>query len=893
MTRTPGLIRLTQLLLLFSLALALSLAVAQPVHAEPLAGAAPDVIRASVDDTGTIRIPIECEDMHGVAWGPEGFTPTWTAGQWGRDLHQNMVFGAVWASRMAAAVCDASDTPAEATCEIEVPKDWRYKIWAEYECPPFFNYPFTIRIDKLGADGKPASKAFEKLFGLRGSPKHFSFSGKLQAGDLYWAWGMDHDAAEGYEADLSAGRYRVTLIKAALPAGYQGPKNPEGLPAREAVGARSVDAILITSQISDISGPQYPPPDTSYVSTHDWPIYRRELDVFPLLPELQRANHVYVRFKNTGDQPIVATYGHWNHRNAHAVYSMTSWSMRLVRFHDEAGAMLRDDKGAPLMAANGQWAKPIAPGERSPWIDIGPTMNPESNCPFTASAEGTPGTASGTAPAAKSDAKELGRPFTLDIALEPSEKAIIKSFDRVPAEPNLSVLIQPDLHRPQGKATTMRVMDVYREMTRQLETYPRVGPAPKKLRLYGDLAWIFGGWTVTPDRADVPVCLDYALALGLNTMPVAIPKPEVTERIKSHYAAKGTTLIEPSVRIQHTMAPDEVKKRISMADPANPKGAPIIDPAAQARLYIASLGDEIATPGWEGPKEKVAADFRAFLAAAGVKPEELGIATFDDVKPVSDGEFAAASAKAATQPATQPAATGDITRNRKRLFWWSHLFGIEQGIKKYAGITREMTAHVGPHFKTAANLGGMAPFYWMPQALFIEMFRGEGMTMAWSEDYDYCQPEASRLVVDFEVAYLRAGAKYHDTPIMFYAMPHFPGNTGQHLMQNTVMMWGQGVKDIDFFYVSPDAFAAENYIGFRGGVAETGKTVRRISGMAGNIEDQLLPARTRPAKVAMLISEASDLWETEGLGQWAVAPGSAATNASQEERKNIWYCLRM
>ena len=51
-----------------------------------------------------IRIPIECEDMHGVQWGPQGFTPVWTAGQWGRDLHQNMVFGGVWASRMAAGV---------------------------------------------------------------------------------------------------------------------------------------------------------------------------------------------------------------------------------------------------------------------------------------------------------------------------------------------------------------------------------------------------------------------------------------------------------------------------------------------------------------------------------------------------------------------------------------------------------------------------------------------------------------------------------------------------------------------------------------------------------------------------------------------------------------------
>jgi hypothetical protein len=35
-----------------------------------------------------IRIPIECEDMQAVQWGPQGFTPVWAAGRWSRDLHQ-------------------------------------------------------------------------------------------------------------------------------------------------------------------------------------------------------------------------------------------------------------------------------------------------------------------------------------------------------------------------------------------------------------------------------------------------------------------------------------------------------------------------------------------------------------------------------------------------------------------------------------------------------------------------------------------------------------------------------------------------------------------------------------------------------------------------------------
>ena len=165
------------------------------------------------------------------------------------------------------------------------------------------------------------------------------------------------------------------------------------------------------------------------------------------------------------------------------------------------------------------------------------------------------------------------------------------------------------------------------------------------------------------------------------------------------------------------------------------------------------------------------------------------------------------------------------------------------------------------------------------------------MSLAWSEDYTYCQPEGSRLVTDFEVAYLRKGASYHDTPMQFYCMPHWPGITPEYLIQNAVMEWGQGCKDLDFFHAGPDVFSTENYVTYRGGMP-TLKAIRTISGMAGLVEDHLMPARVEPARIAMLLSESSDLWETEGKGQGAVEPGSEATNVSQEERKAIWYALR-
>lgn len=159
------------------------------------------------------RIVIECEDMTGVVQDKFGPGETWQVGRWGQDLYQNSVFGGVWASRLRTAMADKNDTPAEIFSDISVSADGTYKIWVKYECPPFFNYAFGLRIEPVnGQDGK-GKAVFEKTYGLIDAAKHFSFTNKLTRGSLYWTWGIDHDAAEGYETQLKAGHYRVTLSK--------------------------------------------------------------------------------------------------------------------------------------------------------------------------------------------------------------------------------------------------------------------------------------------------------------------------------------------------------------------------------------------------------------------------------------------------------------------------------------------------------------------------------------------------------------------------------------------------------------------------------------------------------------------------------------------------------
>lgn len=786
-----------------------------------------------------VRIPIECEDMQGIKTGLVGFTPDWTFGKWGRDLHQNMIFGGVWASRLAAAITDAGDNAAEVYQDITVPRTGRYKIWAKYECPPNFNYAFAIRIAPLDANGQPGQPVFTKTYGLRESAKHFCFNSQLVTGDLFWSWGIDHDAAEGYETDLPTGKYRVTLAKA---------------PGVKPEGERSVDAILITSRLTELSAPDYPR--------------------YPLLDELQQINHVYFRFTNTGAAPIKVSYDHWNHKPEH-YYSMGPKQRAMVRFHDSDGNLLRDAAGQPLLTSDGQWGKAIAPGQSSPWIDVGPTMVTENSSPFSLNAVAVDVNGANLAQ------QPADVPFTVDLALSPNGAAIVKSFAKVPGEPILTLDVQPDLHRAEGVEWTVTGQQLYERITRALEAQPRVGPVPGKIRLYGGSGGIYGWGGTFPSELAFKSYADYRIALGLNTLGYDGADPAMSERLLAYYKTRNTAIVELSGIYHHTQTPADLQKVYA-------------DPKASQRLYYNSFGDEIGLPAVNINDQALLADFRAFLTARKIKPQELGFATLAEVKPLASytPDAAALVGVLPTNAGSKPVLPeGEAGARIKRLYWYTHQFTIARGIADFAKKTEAMAKIYGPQFKTSANLGGMHPFYWMHQSSFIESFRGKAMTLAWSEDYDYCQPEVSRLCIEFQGAYLRAGAKYHDTPMMFYAMPHYPGNTARHLTQNVVNLWGQGVKDIDFFNVSPDLFSTENYIHSRGGM-ETAGAIRRISGMAGNVENELVPARTRKAKIAILLSEASDVWELCGRSQWDVKPGSTETNVSQEERKDTWYALR-
>ncbi|MCM8817767.1 MAG: beta-galactosidase trimerization domain-containing protein [Candidatus Omnitrophica bacterium] len=757
-----------------------------------------------------IRIIVEAEDMDGVNQKAFGPGKSWQIGRWGHDLYQNMTFGGVWASRLRTAMTDEKANPAEIKKTISVPEDRKYKLWVKYECPPYFNYAFKVKL----VDSQN-NTVFDKIYGLITSEKHYCFTDKPLRGSLYWQWGIDHDAAEGYVVELKKGTYTLIIAKT---------HNPE--PA----GVRSIDVIMLTSDLSEISSPRY--------------------SRYPLLDELRRANHVYFRFRNLSDKSIKITWNHWNHRYPDFY---APFYRDLVRFYDEKGNLItRQD-----MKYTGDWPDPVEPAKASVWYDLGPTMNTESTSPYTFEATTVDGS--------------IKNPrFAVDIALEPNEKKILKSFEIAPGEEELTILVQPDLNTKQGLQYTKKIVDIFKEITQILNKEKRLGPIPKKLKLFAYTGKVSDArnsqWGFEVEQA-------FRHALGLNTFS-HVNDGEEAKKIIDWWKDRGG-MIERSYAFHHSQ---DIPKTVKM----------IKDKKLEPYFYYLSYGDEIGLPSIKSEDPKMIEDFRKFVQKFGETPQSLGCALWEQVKPVSSP-----STEIAVQigVVSEKKETAQVENTMKKLYWYSVLFQEDMGIKEFAEKTRQLKKELGENVHTTANLGGMHPFYWVHQQSFIEAFKRGAMSLAWSEDYTYCMPEASTLVVDFLASYLRKGASYHDTPMQFYCMPHWPGCPPDLLLKNAVLLWANNVKDLDFFSAGIDAYMTENYIAYRGGLP-TFKTIRTISGMAGLIEDYLIPARPEKTPVAMLLSQASDVWELEGKSQWDVKPGSAATNIFQEERKNIWYCLR-
>ncbi|MBW3597165.1 MAG: beta-galactosidase trimerization domain-containing protein [Planctomycetes bacterium] len=284
--------------------------------------------------------------------------------------------------------------------------------------------------------------------------------------------------------------------------------------------------------------------------------------------------------------------------------------------------------------------------------------------------------------------------------------------------------------------------------------------------------------------------------------------------------------------------------------------------AEAPKIDVVSLGDEIALPT---PAAPAASDgFRQWLQSRGLKPSEVDPTAGDDWAKISYN----------VDPQTK--------ESRPGVYYWSmrylYHFGI-QAIKERTDILRRhfpragIGANYSPHYPTDHMFLGET-YKW------VSVFREEGMTLPWSEDYIWQVPVGTPQMNHINFALFRAGLRGKpDRKIMYYVMPHMPNNTPRQWRRLFYGALGNGMKAVNLFEFRPVHVAyTENHVDH----PEMYRMILQSFRELGLFEDVVQHGRVRAAEAGLWFSETGDIWD-DSHGSFAPAKRALFTAIRQQQ----------
>jgi hypothetical protein len=279
-------------------------------------------------------------------------------------------------------------------------------------------------------------------------------------------------------------------------------------------------------------------------------------------------------------------------------------------------------------------------------------------------------------------------------------------------------------------------------------------------------------------------------------------------------------------------------------------------------IAVVSLGDEIGLPA---PDAAAAADgFRQWLQARGLKPSDLD--------PAAGGDWTRIAYN--VDPKTKESSPG--------IYYWSMRYLYHYGIQAIKGRTDILRQHLpnagiganfSPHYPTDHMFLGET-FKWM------SVFREDGMTMPWSEDYIWQVAVGTPQMNHINFALFRAGLRGKpDRKIMYYVMPHMPNNTPNQWRRLFYGAVGNGMKAVNLFEFRPVHVAyTENHVDH----PEMYKMVLASFRELGLFEDIVQDGQVRSAETGIWFSETGDIW-SDSHGTLAPAKRALFTAIRQQQ----------
>jgi len=252
-------------------------------------------------------------------------------------------------------------------------------------------------------------------------------------------------------------------------------------------------------------------------------------------------------------------------------------------------------------------------------------------------------------------------------------------------------------------------------------------------------------------------------------------------------------------------------------------------------IRVVSLGDEIGLPA---PDANAAKDgFAAFLKANGIDPGKFTYSIDAALKQSNPGAY-----------------------------YWSKRYLYHYGIQELKKLTDTLRKHL-PNAQIGANYsphhGGATHSYLGQVFQWVTCFREDGMTLPWSEDYIWQLPVGTPQMNGINLDLFRAGNRGKpDREILYYVMPHYPGNTPAMWRRLFYNALAHGMTIVNLFEFHPVWMAyTENHVTSHEMFGTVLKTFREL----GLYEDIVQSGHVRPAEVGLWFSETGDIWgDNEG-----------------------------
>lgn len=297
----------------------------------------------------------------------------------------------------------------------------------------------------------------------------------------------------------------------------------------------------------------------------------------------------------------------------------------------------------------------------------------------------------------------------------------------------------------------------------------------------------------------------------------------------------------------------------------------IAGPAGKARADTRptpfNFSDEIACRPPIGSNAQAIAHFRSWLKERRIKPADLGVATLDEVLPIE------------TPPDLRERQKADRAA-ANRIFYWTARFRQESATERLRWLTESFHRHAPTNVLTSTLVADHP--YFGGTGLGMGMQRENSTWGGWPLALDWFGLARERAVdvmgiedwlglqymygphftwegfqlMGFQAAIFRSGSR-GGMPIIAWITP----SDERNLRLKSASALCQGAKHIFYWTYGPTATSTENYWSdLRGAYDGIAAMTRHLAGA----EHIIAPGRIRTARVALLYSLSSDLWQPFG-----------------------------